>query len=194
MTNRRRLPPASGSCLRHGLRSLARLPPRRRTGGDCLRAHDGPGRWRTSPTRRPSRRCASAGHRADRRHDRHRRRGARRGADALHRREGRARGAKRVGRARLPNVDIAVDPLEGTNLCATGRAERDRRARGVEQRRTAARARSLHGEAGRRPELEGRRQPRRDRGRQSGRHRQVASTATSRTSSSSCSTGRVTSS
>ena len=29
----------------------------------------------------------------------------------------RARGR---ARARLPEVDIAVDPLEGTNLCATG--------------------------------------------------------------------------
>ena len=41
------------------------------------------------------------------------------------------------------------------------RAERHRGARGVEPRRAAARARSLHGEAGRRPELEGRGQPRR---------------------------------
>ena len=58
--------------------------------------------------------------RADRRHDRHRRRRARRGADALHRREGRPRPAKRRGGSDLPQVDIAVDPLEGTNLCATG--------------------------------------------------------------------------
>jgi fructose-1,6-bisphosphatase II len=29
-------------------------------------------------------------------------------------------GAKAAGRERLPKVDIAVDPLEGTNLCATG--------------------------------------------------------------------------
>ena len=61
--------------------------------------------------------------RADRRHDRHRRRRARRGADALHRREGR-HGARAAGAARrparYPQVDIAVDPLEGTNLCATG--------------------------------------------------------------------------
>ncbi len=41
------------------------------------------------------------------------------------------------------------------------RAERDRGAGGVEQGRPAARARPLHGEAGRRAELEGQRQPRR---------------------------------
>ena len=29
-------------------------------------------------------------------------------------------GAKTAGRSDLPEVDIAVDPLEGTNLCATG--------------------------------------------------------------------------
>ena len=76
----------------------------------------------TSPTRWRSRRCGEMhGHRADRRHDRHRRRRARRGADALHRREGR-HGARseRPAAARSPQVDIAVDPLEGTNLCATG--------------------------------------------------------------------------
>ena len=65
------------------------------------------------------RQCAR--HRADRRHDRHRRRRARRGADAVHRREGRARRAtRRRPSASCPKVDIAVDPLEGTNLCATG--------------------------------------------------------------------------
>ena len=59
------------------------------------------------------------------------------------------------GRRAIDEVDIAVDPLEGTNLCATGARQRDRRARGVEQGRAAARAGSLHGEAGRRSELEG---------------------------------------
>jgi fructose-1,6-bisphosphatase II len=74
----------------------------------------------TSPTRRPSRPCAGDGHRPDRRHHRDRRGGARRRADALHRREGRAgRTAERAGPF-YPQVDIAVDPLEGTNLCATG--------------------------------------------------------------------------
>ena len=51
--------------------------------------------------------------RRHRRHHRHRRGRARRGAHALHRRAG---GPRR----RACPVDIAVDPLEGTNLCATG--------------------------------------------------------------------------
>ena len=42
-------------------------------------------------------------------------------------------------------VDIAVDPLEGTNLCATGGAGVDYGAGGVRERRPAARARLLHG-------------------------------------------------
>ena len=84
------------------LRPLARIPPRRRTGGDRLRAHDGPGRSATSPTRRRSRRCGAPRHRADRRHDRHRRRRARRGADAVHRREGRDRREHGGGRRALP--------------------------------------------------------------------------------------------
>ena len=42
---------------------------------------------------------------------------ARQGADALRRRGGRAR---RAARTAPLAVDIAVDPLEGTNLCATG--------------------------------------------------------------------------
>ena len=52
--------------------------------------------------------------------DRHRRGRARRGADALHRR------ARSAGPTRDPDdapaVDIAVDPLEGTNLVAHGQA------------------------------------------------------------------------
>ena len=57
---------------------------------------------------------------ADRRHDRHRRGRARRGADALHRREGRHGRPRGEAAGDYPQVDIAVDPLEGTNLCATG--------------------------------------------------------------------------
>ena len=73
-------------------------------------------------------------------------------------------GLAREGRARrgaLPAVDIAVDPLEGTNLCATGAPNAIAVLAASEQGRPAARARPLHGEAGRRPELEGRGQPRR---------------------------------
>ena len=54
-------------------------------------------------------------------------------------------------------VDIAVDPLEGTNLCATGRRQRHRRARRVREGRPAQRPRHLHGQA------RGRARPRRAR-------------------------------
>ena len=43
-------------------------------------------------------------------------------------------------------VDIAVDPLEGTNLCATGAGGRYHGAGGLRARRLAARAGLLHGE------------------------------------------------
>ena len=94
---------------------------------------------------------------------RHRRRRARRGADALHRREGRhgARDARHGVRRRLPAGRHRRRSARGHEPVRDRRAERHRGARGVEQRRPAARARSLHGEAGRRPELEGPRQPRR---------------------------------
>ena len=54
--------------------------------------------------------AARAQQAADRGHHRDRRGRARRGADAVHRREGRLKAG--------PKVDIAVDPLEGTTLCA----------------------------------------------------------------------------
>ena len=139
---------------------------------------------------------ARHGHRADRRHDRHRRRRARRGADALHRREGRhgAR-ARRRGRGRRAStqVDIAVDPLEGTNLCATGAPNAIAVLAASEQRRPAARARSLHGEAGRRSELEGRTSVSTRRWTTTSRRSPGASAATSKIWSSSCSIGRATS-
>ena len=59
-----------------------------------------------------------------RRDHRHRRGRARRGPDALHRRAGRPPRRRRRGGP----VDIAVDPLEGTNLVATGQGERAHRA------------------------------------------------------------------
>ena len=84
---------------------------------------------------------------------RHRRGRARRGADALHRRarRRRRRASGRAGR-QLPQVDIAVDPLEGTNLCATGAPGAIAVLAASETRRAAPRARPLHGEARRRPE------------------------------------------
>ena len=71
-------------------------------------------------------------------------------------------------------------------------AERDGGARGVEPRRAAARARSLHGKARRRPDFQARRQPRRERGREPRRPSRRPSIGTSRTSSSSSWIGRGT--
>ncbi len=62
---------------------------------------------------------------------------------------------KAAGRQRTcPKVDIAVDPLEGTNLCATGAPNALAVLAASDERRPAARARPLHGEAGRRAERE----------------------------------------
>ena len=72
-----------------------------------------------------------------------------------------AKGIKSLGLVQFAEVDIAVDPLEGTNLCATGRAQRHRGPRGVREGRPAARAGPLHGEARRRPAVQGSREPRR---------------------------------
>ena len=61
---------------------------------------------------------------------------------------------EKVGTRGGPAVDIAVDPLEGTNLCATGDPGRDRRPGRGRAGRAAPRARHLHGQArgaGRRP-------------------------------------------
>ena len=77
-------------------------------------------------------------------------------------------------------VDIAVDPLEGTNLCATGAPNAIAVLAASNQRRPAACARSVHGEAGRRPELEGRGQPRRAGAGEPRRDRQVSRPAASR--------------
>ena len=55
-----------------------------------------------------------------------------------------------------PAVDIAVDPLEGTNLCATGSPGRHYRAGRLGEGRPAARSRLLHGEDRRRALLQGR--------------------------------------
>ena len=115
-------------------RSLARLPARRRTGGDRLRAHDGTGRPAQVGSRRRRGDAPGDGHRADRRHDRHRRGRARRGADALHRREGRhgeqvaERPPVSAGRHRRRSAR-RNEPLRD------GRAERDRRC---SRRRKAA--------------------------------------------------------
>ena len=69
-------------------------------------------------------------------------------------------------------VDIAVDPLEGTNLCATGRRQRHRRARRVREGRPAERPRHLHGQARGGPELAGEGRHQRPRGAEPEGHRQ----------------------
>ena len=48
-------------------------------------------------------------------------------------------------------IDIAVDPLEGTNLCAANKPERAHDHRHRPARRAAVRARHLHAEDRRRP-------------------------------------------
>jgi hypothetical protein len=68
--------------------------------------------------------------------------------------------AHALGPAALPQVDIAVDPLEGTNLCATGAPTRSRCSR----RRTRAACCTRPTSTWRSwssAELEGRGQPRR---------------------------------
>ena len=119
------------------------------------------------------------------RHRRHRRGREGRGADALQR---------RAHRRRLrPEVDIAVDPLEGTTLSAQGPAQRARVRRPLRARHDVRpRAVLLHGEDGRRrrhrrPALA--RRP--DRGR-AARASPSAAACTSATSWWSCSTGRAT--
>ena len=81
---------------------------RARRGLRCAPARAGQGK----SVRSGRRRCDAARieQAADRRHRRDRRRRTRRSADAVHRREGRQQAG--------PKVDIAVDPLEGTTLCA----------------------------------------------------------------------------
>ncbi len=46
----------------------------------------------------------------------------------------------------VPHVDIAVDPLEGTNLCATGAPGVDHRSCCFGKRRPVARSRLLYGQ------------------------------------------------
>ena len=131
--------------------------------------------------------------RADRRHDRHRRGRARRGADALHRREGRHGTPSGTSRGRaFREVDIAVDPLEGTNLCATG-APNAIAVLAASEKGGLLHAPDLYMEklvvgpsSKHAVDLDApvARQPARD--------RQVRSAATSTISSSSCSTGRAT--
>ena len=103
-----------------------------------------------------------------------------------------AKGIKSLGMVRFSEVDIAVDPLEGTNLCATG-APNAIAVLAASEKGGLLHAPDLYMEklvVG--PTLEGPRQPRRAGGRQPQGDRQVPSAATSTISSSSCSTGRAT--
>ena len=54
---------------------------------------------------------------------------------------------EKVGTGTGPAVDIAVDPLEGTNLCATGAPGAIAVLAAAEQRRAPPRRRHLHGQA-----------------------------------------------
>ena len=103
------------------LRSLARVPPRRRAGGDRLRAHDGAGRRPQVRSGGGRGDAASAGHacRSTARSSSAKASATRRRCSTSARSVGLA-ASVRSRRRRLPAVDIAVDPLEGTNLCATG--------------------------------------------------------------------------
>ena len=53
---------------------------------------------------------------------------------------------EKVGSGRGPKVDIALDPLEGTTITATGGPERDRLPRDGRRGRLPERARHLHGQ------------------------------------------------
>ena len=73
-----------------------------------------------------------------------------------------------------PAVDIAVDPLEGTNLCATGEPNAITVLAASDHGRTAARARSIHGKDHRRPAVQRRRGAGRTAGAKPAGHRQAA--------------------
>ena len=97
--------------------------------------------------------------------------------------------ARRLG---SPQVDIAVDPLEGTNLCATG-APNAIAVLAASERGGLLHAPDLYMEklvVG--PSSKHVVEPRRAGARQPARDRARRSTATSTTWSSSCSTGRAT--
>ena len=134
--DRGRRPPSPGDGL-HRPTALPALSAAHRPGtdGTAARARDGPrhrggrassrrGSWAAASGR--GRRGRDRGDARDdgrdrvRRPHRHRRGRARRGADALHRRAGRA--DRRRAAPTCPAIDIAVDPLEGTNLVAHGQA------------------------------------------------------------------------
>ena len=114
-----------------------------RGGGLRQRPADGPRRREGGRPGRGRRHAPGAERARHRRHGGDRRGRARRGADALYRREGRHRAAG-------PKVDIALDPLEGTTITATGGAQRDRLPRHGGARRLPQRARHLHGQDRRR--------------------------------------------
>ena len=101
-------------------------------------------------------------------------------------------GSRAAARPYLPKVDIAVDPLEGTNLCATG-APNAIAVLAASEGGGLLHAPDLYMEklvVG--PSGEGRGEPRRAGGRQPARRSPRRSSAASRTWSSSCSIGRAT--
>ena len=82
----------------------------------------------------------------------------------------------------VPQVDIAVDPLEGTNLCATGAPGAITVLAASERGGLLQRPRLLHGKNRRRTLLQERRRSRCARGRQSEKHREANGTRTWKTS------------
>ena len=95
----------------------ARFHPRHRAGGDRRRPHHGARRPPASPTTSRSRRCARSSTRwpSPAASSSARASATRRRCSSSARRSARSRAGRTA-----PGVDIAVDPLEGTNLCATG--------------------------------------------------------------------------
>ena len=141
------LPPLTRGGGPHGTAARPRDGAGHRGRGDRVRAVHGPRRSRRGGPRGDRGDAPDDGRDRHRRHDRDRRGRAGRGADAVHRRAGRP---PRRGRGRGRGVDIAVDPLEGTNLVATGQGGRDHGARRVREGRPDARPGHLPREAVRR--------------------------------------------
>ena len=148
--------------LTDGHRPLARVPPRRRARRHRLRAHDGAGRPAARPITWRSRRCAATWTRcrSTARSSSARGSATRRRCSTSASASGR-RTCAWASTGSYPQVDIAVDPLEGHESLRARHAGRDLRAGGVRAGRAAARARPLHGEADRRAEVEERGRPRR---------------------------------
>ncbi len=100
---------------------------------------------------------------------------------------------EKVGNKNGPKVDIAVDPLEGTTLCAKNMPGAIATARHGRRRHAVACARRLHGEDRHRPRLsQGRGRSRRAGGGEHPQSRQGQGREAAARSPRCCSTGRAT--